>query len=100
MGKDMGAQQDQVRVQLIISGRVQGVFFRASAVAQAQRLGVTGWVSNCPDGAVEAVAEGARPRIEELIAWCRLGSSGAQVTNVEVRWEAARGDFTSFRIRR
>ena len=100
MGKGMGAQQEHVRVHLIITGRVQGVFFRASTVAQAQRLGVTGWVVNAPDGSVEAVAEGARARIDELIAWCRRGPSGAKVTNVDIAWEASRSEFTAFTIRR
>ena len=100
MGKEMGAQQNHVRVHLIITGRVQGVFFRASTVAQAQRLGLAGWVANALDGSVEVVAEGARARIEELIAWCRRGPSGAQVTNVEIRWEASRREFASFSIRR
>ena len=100
MGKEMGAQQDHVRVHLIITGRVQGVFFRASTVAQAQRLGLTGWVANSPDGSVEVIAEGTRARTEELIAWCRHGPSGAQVTNVETRWGTSRNEFSSFGIRR
>ena len=91
---------DHVRVHLKINGRVQGVYFRASTVAQARRLGVTGWVVNASDGSVEAVAEGTRVRIEELITWCRRGPSGAQVTTVEVRWEAWRNEFSSFSIRR
>jgi acylphosphatase len=70
---------DQVRVRLKIEGWVQGVYFRASTVQEAHRLGVTGWVMNCPDGSVEAVAEGTRARIDELIAWCRRGPPGAQV---------------------
>ena len=100
MGIDMRAQQDHVRVHLIITGRVQGVFFRASTVAQAQHLSLTGWVANAPDGSVEVVAEGTRARIDELTAWCRHGPSGAKVTNVEIRWEAARNEFASFSIRR
>ena len=100
MGKEMGAQQDHVRVHLIITGRVQGVFFRASTVAQARCLGLTGWVANAPDGSVAVIAEGARARIDELTEWCRHGPSGAKVTNVEIRWEAPRNEFASFSIRR
>ena len=96
----METPSDNVRVHLKITGRVQGVFFRASTVAQAQRLGLAGWVANALDGSVEVVAEGARARIEELIAWCHRGPSGAQVTNVEIRWEASRNEFASFGIRR
>ena len=96
----MEHSQDHVRAHVKIKGRVQGVYFRASAVAQAEDLGITGWVANSADGSVEVVAEGARERIEELIAWCRQGPSGAKVTNVEVRWEIATGEFTSFGIRR
>lgn len=96
----MENSQDHSRVRLKIIGRVQGVYFRASTVAQAQHLGITGWVANSPDGGVEVVAEGTRARIEELIAWCRRGSPGAKVTNVEVRWELATDEFASFGIRR
>ena len=96
----MALAQDHVRVHLKITGRVQGVYFRASTVAQAQRLGVTGWVANAPDGNVEVVAEGTRARIDELIAWCRRGPAGAKVTNVEIAWEASRNEFASFSIRR
>ena len=96
----MEHSQDHVRVHLKINGRVQGVYFRASTVAQAQHLGVTGWVANSPDCSVEVAAEGARARIEELIEWCRRGPSGAKVTNVEVRWGTATHEFTSFGIRR
>ena len=96
----METPSDHVRVQLKVTGRVQGVFFRASTVAQAQHLGLTGWVANAPDGSVELIAEGTRARLEELITWCRRGPSGAQVTNVEIRWEAPRKEFTSFGVRR
>ena len=96
----METPSDHFRVHLKINGRVQGVYFRASAVAQAQHLEITGWVANSPDGGVEVVAEGARARIEELIAWCRQGPSGAKVMNVEIAWEAPRNEFASFSIRR
>jgi acylphosphatase len=55
---------------------------------------------NCPDGAVEAVAEGPRAKIDELIAWCRKGPSGAKVANVVIRWEQSQNTFVGFRIRR
>ncbi|MSP40059.1 MAG: acylphosphatase [Deltaproteobacteria bacterium] len=87
-------------MQLKIHGRVQGVYYRASALQEAEKLGLTGWVMNCADGTVEAVAEGAKHKLEELIAWCRQGPDGARVTDVEVRWESARNDFHGFTIRR
>ena len=88
------------RVHLKIQGRVQGVYYRASTVQEAQKLGLTGWVMNCPDGSVEAVAEGARQKLDELIAWCRQGPTGARVANVDVRWETPENNFYGFSIRR
>ncbi len=86
------------RVRLIVHGRVQGVFFRANTQREAQRLGLAGWVRNLPDGSVEAVAEGERATIEELIAWCRRGPEHALVEEVEVCWEDPRGERPGFRI--
>ena len=91
---------DKARVHVWIEGRVQGVFFRASTVEQATRLELKGWVRNCPDGSVETVAEGAKTKIESLIAWCRQGPPGAHVHNVHIEWEEFKGEFQDFRIRR
>lgn len=88
------------RVHLKIHGRVQGVYYRASTVQEAQNWGLTGWVRNCPDGSVEAVAEGAQQKLEDLIAWCRQGPTGARVTSLDVRWQTAENNFYSFSIRR
>ena len=87
-------------VHLNISGRVQGVYYRASMLQEAQRLGLTGWVMNRPDGSVEAVAEGWKAKIEELIAWCRQGPQGARVAGVEVTWQKPENSFFGFAIRR
>jgi len=87
-----------MRADLLISGRVQGVFYRASAREEAIRLGLAGEIRNLPDGRVEAVVEGARERIEEFVAWCRRGPPSAEVDDVEVRWSAASGQFRSFRV--
>lgn len=84
----------------MIEGRVQGVFFRTSAFEQATRLGVKGWVRNCPDGSVEVVAEGERKKIEELVSWCHHGPPGARVYNVLLQWEDFQNEFADFRIRR
>lgn len=96
----MADSSASVRACLKITGRVQGVYYRASVLQQAQLLGVTGWVMNCPDGSVEAVAEGARSKLEELIAWCRQGPEGARVAGVEVHWETPLGTFRGFTIKR
>jgi acylphosphatase len=96
----METSLQKARVHLKIEGRVQGVYFRASTVAQAQRLGLTGWVMNSYDGAVEIVAEGGRASLEQLEYWCHHGPPGAQVTHVEVQWEQPQDTFTGFTIRR
>jgi acylphosphatase len=90
----------QQRAHIKICGRVQGVYYRASMVQEARKTGLTGWVRNCADGSVEAVAEGARPAIESLLAWCRHGPPGARVDNVEVNWQAAAGGLSGFVVRR
>lgn len=94
------AMKNAARVHLKINGRVQGVYFRASTVEQARRLGVTGWVMNCRDSSVAVIAEGERERLEELIGWCRSGPPGAQVTEVSAEWEAPKEEFQSFYIKR
>ena len=76
---------------LFVHGRVQGVFFRASAQTVAQGLGLTGWVRNCSDGSVEIHAEGDRKKLEELIAWCRQGPDYASVSNIDLNWIEAEG---------
>ena len=96
----MVAVEENARVRLLIEGRVQGVFFRASAQAEASRLGLTGWVRNRPDGGVEIVAEGERKKLDDWIAWCRYGPRGAEVENVRIEREEFGGEFTAFRITR
>jgi acylphosphatase len=92
----MATDLPPVRVRLVVSGRVQGVFFRDSCRAEARRLGVHGWVRNRPDGTVEVVAEGARGPVGELAAWCHHGPPRAIVTNVAISDEepAGEGPFT------
>lgn len=93
-------KEDRVRMHLVIEGRVQGVFFRAATQEQAHRLGIKGWVRNCPDGSVEVMAEGPREKAEELLGWCRQGPPRAHVHDVKLRWEEFSGEFPDFRIRR
>jgi len=83
-----------------ITGRVQGVWYRASAEAKAAELGLAGWVRNLPDGSVEAVAEGERASVVAMIAWLHDGPAGARVEAVDLRWEEPAGASTGFRVRR
>lgn len=87
-----------VRRRVLISGMVQGVFFRAYTRDAARRAGVTGWVRNLPDGRVEAVFEGEAEQVAHVVQWCRGGSPGSRVSHVEVTEEAPRGDYQSFEI--
>ncbi len=89
----------KARAHVLVSGRVQGVFFRQGTRDLARRLGVTGWVRNLLDGRVEAVFEGEREDVESMIDFCKRGPPGAKVTKVDVRWEEYVGEFKGFRIR-
>src|SRR4051794_9487359 len=73
-----------VAKRVVVSGQVQGVFFRASARREAERHGVGGWARNCSDGTVEALFEGDADAVERLVAWCREGPRGARVEHVRV----------------
>ncbi|MCX7982404.1 MAG: acylphosphatase [Syntrophales bacterium] len=86
------------RYHVLISGRVQGVFFRAETQRVAEKLGIKGWVRNTKDGKVEAVFEGEEEKLEEMLTWCRRGPSLARVTEVEVKEEPFSGTFDDFRI--
>ncbi len=88
-----------IRVHLLISGRVQGVFYRASTRKEARSRGLTGWVRNLPDGRVEAVVEGPPDPVEALIAWCHRGPTFARVDSVDVRRSEPTGEFEDFDVR-
>ena len=87
------------RVRVFVSGRVQGVFYRAYTEKKAKELGVKGWVRNLPDGRVEAVFEGEDDAVEALVKWCYKGSPSAKVEKVEVIEEPYTGEFKDFTIR-
>lgn len=89
-----------VRVRARVTGLVQGVFYRASTVERAEELGLSGWVRNCTDGAVELEAEGPQERVEELLAWCRKGPPAARVRDVAAERMPATGADRGFRVRR
>lgn len=86
-----------VRRRVIVSGRVQGVWFRGSTEAEARAAGVCGWVRNLADGRVEAVFEGPAPAVDALVAFCRRGPRHARVEGVEVFEEAPEG-LAGFRV--
>ncbi len=79
------------RKRVVVSGRVQGVFFRDTARRRAESAGVAGWISNRPDGAVEAVFEGDPAAVDGLVEFCRRGPSRAEVASVEVEEEEPEG---------
>lgn len=87
------------QVHILISGVVQGVFFRATAVRIAQSLGLTGIAQNLPNGAVELIAEGEEVNLKKLLDWSQIGPSGARVDRVEIQWKDATESFDGFRMR-
>ena len=86
------------RIHAIVSGRVQGVSYRASTASEARRLGVVGWVRNRSDGTVELEAEGPEDKISALIAWCHDGPPSAKVTSIAVDDVPATGKDTMFAV--
>ena len=87
------------RVHVLISGKVQGVWFRASTQEKAEQLGLTGWVKNTHNGAVEAVFEGDEGSIQEMIRWCRKGPPLAEVTNLHIKKQTPSHNFDQFSIK-
>ncbi|KXA93167.1 acylphosphatase [candidate division MSBL1 archaeon SCGC-AAA259E22] len=86
------------RAHVYVSGRVQGVLFRATTRDEAWKRGVTGWVKNLADGRVESVFEGEEDKVEEMVDFCHEGPRAAQVDDVEVNWEEYRGEFSGFGV--
>jgi acylphosphatase len=91
------AGEGVVRRRVLVSGRVQGVFYRDSCARAARAAGVRGWVRNRRDGRVEACFEGPPAAVDELVRWCRQGPSRADVTDVEVVDEEPTGE-SAFRV--
>ena len=87
------------RVHLIISGDVQGVGYRFTAIEVARDLRLVGWIRNNQDGSVEIVAEGPKETLENLITWAKKGPALARVEDVKMGWEKATGEFDSFDVR-
>jgi acylphosphatase len=89
----------RARARVLVSGKVQGVFFRAETADKARKLNVTGWVRNLPDGRVEAVFEGEEEDVHQMIEFCRNGPPLARVSSVRVIWEKWKGEFRGFEVR-
>lgn len=87
------------RVHVSITGRVQGVGFRASTERQALLLGLTGWVRNTPGGAVEAEFEGPRADVERMLKWCEDGPALARVSHVAATWADEQAGYARFEVR-
>lgn len=93
----MGAPKE--RVTITVHGKVQGVFFRKHTLEKAQSLLLTGYVSNTNNASVAIIAEGPMDDLKALVAWCQKGPPLAEVASVDVQFESAQGEYTSFRIR-
>lgn len=87
-----------IRMHLIVEGRVQGVWFRDSTRREAVTLGVFGWVRNRPNGTVEVLAEGPEDNVKKLVSWCHHGPPGAKVQRVHETPEEWKGEFKSFDV--
>lgn len=89
---------DRTRAHVFVSGKVQGVYYRANTRDTAGEAGVDGWVKNRDDGRVEAVFEGPEDAVEAVIEWCHEGSPAAEVEDVEIAFEEPKGE-DGFEIR-
>ncbi|MGM0501857.1 MAG: acylphosphatase [Bacillota bacterium] len=90
---------EKVRKHVYLSGRVQGVGFRAFTSRSAKRLNVNGWVKNLADGRVEAIFTGAQDKVKRILEEVKQGPSFAEVNNIEVEDESYKGQYNSFEIR-
>ena len=94
------SDEDHRRVNVIVSGRVQGVFFRVSTLEKAQQLGLVGTVKNLPDDTVEILAQGQPEAIEELLRWAHHGPPSAEVRSLAIRDETAGTEHKTFQVLR
>jgi acylphosphatase len=88
-----------VRAHVIVSGLVQGVFFRAYTKERAQELSLNGWVKNRWDGNVELVLEGEKEKVDKIVDWLYKGPPHARVDQVEVEWKEPTGEFEGFWVK-
>ena len=90
---------DRVRAHVRLSGRVQGVGFRFTTADEARQRHLSGWVRNLDSGGVEAVFEGSRTAVEDMLRWCHEGPPGSYVRDVRVSWDEPPEHFSDFEIR-
>ncbi len=93
------SKEGKKRVRVRVSGRVQGVFFRASTAQMANDLGLAGWVKNRCDGSVEALFEGDAVLVNNAVSWCREGPRSALVTELKSQEEEPLGDMSGFSVK-
>lgn len=86
------------QARIIIKGRVQGVFYRATAQEKAQELGLKGYVKNLEDGTVEALVQGDKAAIEIFIKWCHEGPPSSKVETINVEWQTSTERYSDFSI--
>lgn len=89
---------DKVRARVIVEGRVQGVFFRHHTQEMSYKLDLKGWVRNRRDGSVEALFEGDKKNVDQIIQWCHQGPPEARVIDVRTSWENYTGEFEDFSV--
>ena len=89
-----------VRARVLVTGKVQGVFYRQTARDKALKFGLTGWVRNLPNGNVEIVLEGSEEKIKEMVEWCKIGPFNAVVNDVKIEIKEHKGEFDDFSILR
>lgn len=89
----------KIKAHVVVEGRVQGVFFRATTKQEATIRGINGWVRNLRDGRVEAVFEGEENLVEELIDYCRKGPPAAGVTDIKAERSEYKGEYDRFSVR-
>lgn len=87
------------RLNLIVKGNVQGVFFRENTKNMAKKLGLKGYAKNLPDGTVEVIAEGNKKELDKLIEFCKIGPSSAKVEDIIISFEKPKNEFKDFEIR-
>jgi acylphosphatase len=87
-----------IRVRVIVSGRVQGVYFRSYTAEEARARGVSGWIKNRRDGRVEALFEGEEQAVQQMVDWCAQGPPAARVEDIEVYKESFTGEYDGFSV--
>ena len=96
--KEINDSSQYITVHLIISGKVQGVYFRKHTQDISLQNNVYGWVQNLLNGDVECVLEGLKSNVDKVIIWCHQGPPNSHVDNVEIKYEEFTGQFTDFKI--